>query len=172
MMCIHALCVLDRWAVIYNIETIVLAHRFCCYSCFVLVYGRCDVLFCVSLWMFRLFFFFKQKTAYEMRISDWSSDVCSSDLGRESLRHTEGRHRRHAPGRERHGRAGELVKGDRPTGEDHDREEACNEAGGQTVGGSAEHRKLLRSNRIHRSEEVRVGKELVSRGRSRWSADH
>src|SRR3546814_7037274 len=36
------------------------------------------------LWNFRLlycsFFFFKQKTAYEMRISDWSSDVCSSDL--------------------------------------------------------------------------------------------
>src|SRR3546814_2666193 len=30
---------------------------------------------------FYLFFFFKQKTAYEMRISDWSSDVCSSDLG-------------------------------------------------------------------------------------------
>src|SRR3546814_5521272 len=28
----------------------------------------------------RLFFFFKQKTAYEMRISDWSSDGCSSDL--------------------------------------------------------------------------------------------
>src|SRR3546814_2600304 len=27
-----------------------------------------------------LFFFFKQKTAYEMRISDWNSDVCSSDL--------------------------------------------------------------------------------------------
>src|SRR3546814_19387981 len=30
--------------------------------------------------MFCLFVFFKQKTAYEMRISDWSSDVCSSDL--------------------------------------------------------------------------------------------
>src|SRR3546814_9767697 len=30
--------------------------------------------------MFCAFFFFKQKTAYEMRISDWSSDVCSSDL--------------------------------------------------------------------------------------------
>src|SRR3546814_9101929 len=30
--------------------------------------------------MFLYFFFFKQKTAYEMRISDWSSDVCSSDL--------------------------------------------------------------------------------------------
>src|SRR3546814_9931059 len=29
---------------------------------------------------FNVFFFFKQKTAYEMRISDWSSDVCSSDL--------------------------------------------------------------------------------------------
>src|SRR3546814_7938233 len=29
---------------------------------------------------FIVFFFFKQKTAYEMRISDWSSDVCSSDL--------------------------------------------------------------------------------------------
>src|SRR3546814_4760678 len=35
---------------------------------------------CVSLAGVLLFFFFKQKTAYEMRISDWSSDVCSSDL--------------------------------------------------------------------------------------------
>src|SRR3546814_8804717 len=33
--------------------------------------------------LYVLFFFFKQKTAYEMRISDWSSDVCSSDLDRE-----------------------------------------------------------------------------------------
>src|SRR3546814_4492919 len=31
------------------------------------------------------FFFFKQKTAYEMRISDWSSDVCSSDLGADGM---------------------------------------------------------------------------------------
>src|SRR3546814_13130767 len=31
-----------------------------------------------------VFFFFKQKTAYEMRISDWSSDVCSSDLARDA----------------------------------------------------------------------------------------
>src|SRR3546814_1569869 len=31
------------------------------------------------------FFFFKQKTAYEMRISDWSSDVCSSDLQKKFL---------------------------------------------------------------------------------------
>src|SRR3546814_8722506 len=36
--------------------------------------------FCVCLSCFLFFFFFKQKTAYELRISDWSSDVCSSDL--------------------------------------------------------------------------------------------
>src|SRR3546814_5406232 len=35
----------------------------------------------VAAYIFVLFFLFKQKTAYEMRISDWSSDVCSSDLG-------------------------------------------------------------------------------------------
>src|SRR3546814_3114219 len=41
----------------------------------------CSVCF-IILWscLFLFFFFFKQKTAYEMRISDWSSDVCSSDL--------------------------------------------------------------------------------------------
>src|SRR3546814_10196835 len=37
------------------------------------------LLFCSFISFFC--FFFKQKTAYEMRISDWSSDVCSSDLG-------------------------------------------------------------------------------------------
>src|SRR3546814_9452399 len=42
-------------------------------SCFIRVLKLIDVVFC-------FFFFFKQKTAYEMRISDWSSDVCSSDL--------------------------------------------------------------------------------------------
>src|SRR3546814_9769696 len=41
---------------------------------FVFVDVMCSVCF------FVFFFFFKQKTAYEMRISDWSSDVCSSDL--------------------------------------------------------------------------------------------
>src|SRR3546814_5796312 len=48
----------------------------------------CDVFYvrlcmlCVFYYVvfFAFFFFFKQKTAYEMRISDWSSDVCSSDL--------------------------------------------------------------------------------------------
>src|SRR3546814_3128309 len=45
-----------------------------------------------------LFFFFKQKTAYEMRISDWSSDVCSSDLKRPPLfgYQRNGYHRTHA----------------------------------------------------------------------------
>src|SRR3546814_2458689 len=40
-----------------------------------LTYSLCRFLYHVVV-----FFFFKQKTAYEMRISDWSSDVCSSDL--------------------------------------------------------------------------------------------
>src|SRR3546814_20283528 len=39
-----------------------------------MIYGSVGYVVCVY------FFFFKQKTAYEMRISDWSSDVCSSDL--------------------------------------------------------------------------------------------
>src|SRR3546814_949387 len=54
-----------------------------------------------------LVFFFKQKTAYERRISDWSSDVCSSDLGRVQRRVRgvetsvdEGRCLRAAPGAE------------------------------------------------------------------------
>src|SRR3546814_1144307 len=38
-------------------------------------------MFSISSFVVIFFFFFKQKTAYEMRISDWSSDVCSSDLG-------------------------------------------------------------------------------------------
>src|SRR3546814_2143039 len=37
------------------------------------------IVFCFIIILFFVFFF-KQKTAYEMRISDWSSDVCSSDL--------------------------------------------------------------------------------------------
>src|SRR3546814_270769 len=49
---------------------------YCVFSCFTIVFVSGSVIF---LFYF-LFFFFKQKTAYEMRISDWSSDVCSSDL--------------------------------------------------------------------------------------------
>src|SRR3546814_2987731 len=39
-----------------------------------------DIILYCTLFMSKTFFFFKQKTAYELRISDWSSDVCSSDL--------------------------------------------------------------------------------------------
>src|SRR3546814_9132250 len=45
----------------------------CCFT-------YCDCISHVSMCISFFFFFFKQKTAYEMRISDWSSDVCSSDL--------------------------------------------------------------------------------------------
>src|SRR3546814_4701795 len=47
-------------------------------------YKLCSVL--VNSLVIFFFFFFKQKTAYEMRISDWSSDVCSSDLDHFRLR--------------------------------------------------------------------------------------
>src|SRR3546814_1147452 len=54
---------------------------------YVLLYDYIKLHFVVVLhisgfyfYVFVFFFFFKQKTAYEMRISDWSSDVCSSDL--------------------------------------------------------------------------------------------
>src|SRR3546814_7729260 len=40
-------------------------------------------------------FFFKQKTAYELRISDWSSDVCSSDLLAAGRNYSSGAHREH-----------------------------------------------------------------------------
>src|SRR3546814_7251272 len=50
----------------------------------------------VDVWVYLcFFFFFKQKTAYEMRISDWSSDVCSSDLS-SRLRYEAFRSRRYA----------------------------------------------------------------------------
>src|SRR3546814_2631388 len=55
---------------------------FCVYIAFTLYV---DDLYKLSIYidigMKKYVFFFKQKTAYEMRISDWSSDVCSSDLG-------------------------------------------------------------------------------------------
>src|SRR3546814_2801021 len=46
----------------------------------VLVVCEISILGLYFIYIFVVFFFFKQKTAYEMRISDWSSDVCSSDL--------------------------------------------------------------------------------------------
>src|SRR3546814_4437272 len=54
--------------------------------------------------LYCFFFFFKQKTAYEMRISDWSSDVCSSDL---APRHR-AVHARHHRAQRRTARAGKI----------------------------------------------------------------
>src|SRR3546814_2624656 len=97
--------------------------------------------------MLMFFFFFKQKTAYEMRISDWSSDVCSSDL---------------AVGQDADFvlQAGE-VNGVGLCRLDRDRAAVLENDGDVMVG----HESL-------RSEERRVGKECVSTCRSRWSPYH
>src|SRR3546814_9476830 len=97
-------------------------------------------------------FYFNQKTAYEMRISDWSSDVCSSDLrvaGKSlSIFLEAGNARAH--------RIGKRHVDHRPFAEPviiaHGLLEGCLE--------------------LVRSEERRVGKECVSTCRSRWSPDH
>src|SRR3546814_9558253 len=78
-----------------------------------------------------LFFFFKQKTAYEMRISDWSSDVCSSDLRQSRIFHPEGVNdhedadfplcRRAARHRVRHHGCGRVRPGRGPDGRDRPR---------------------------------------------------
>src|SRR3546814_6002107 len=93
------------------------------------------------------FFFFKQKTAYEMRISDWSSDVCSSDLiGRGVI----------IP-----------VRLNEPL---MDTKLASKEAGGGLPIAVGEGMRAV-SVKV-RSEERRVGKECVSTCRSRWSPYH
>src|SRR3546814_17987014 len=109
------------------------------------------------------FFFFKQKTAYEMRISDWSSDVCSSDLA--WLRNNGGRRTSHARGtgifahlRHDHGRR--TASGRR-----------CQRG---EAGATVRHkpRPDPRGDPPARSAERRVGKECVSTCRSRWSPSH
>src|SRR3546814_10410804 len=99
-------------------------------------------------------FFFKQKTAYEMRISDWSSDVCSSDLearrkpGARGLGHSRGRHPR-TPG---------------------DAQPCADPA---PFGDPGLEPQLIEGKAIQlhplRSEERRVGNEGVRTCRSRWS---
>src|SRR3546814_10447069 len=104
--------------------------------------------------MFRFyFFFFKQKTAYEMRISDWSSDVCSSDLQRPVPLHDRLPPEQVAP---HHGLRRTGIVLILPI---HDRLDEL----GEFVG--------FPGNAI-RSEERRVGKECVSPCRSRWSPYH
>src|SRR3546814_8516103 len=96
------------------------------------------------------FFFFKQKTAYEMRISDWSSDVCSSDL-----------HNR-APAEFRLDIAPEQI--------DEARASIADIRGELTKPDAAETTSPETIQRAEgRSEERRVGKECVSTCRSRWS---
>src|SRR3546814_10578919 len=60
---------------------IMIVVLFLVYETRTLVFYPADVLiYMLNVLIDDLLFFFKQKTAYEMRISDWSSDVCSSDL--------------------------------------------------------------------------------------------
>src|SRR3546814_7859482 len=114
------------------------------------------IVYCLLCYLFS-FFFFKQKTAYEMRISDWSSDVCSSDLiGSRGCCYRRLAGRRRPTGRLRHARSNSH-------GAHHD-----------------QHRDERREDRAYprgrdpkpltpSSEERRVGKECVSTCRSRAS---
>src|SRR3546814_4378786 len=101
-----------------------------------------------SMYVCLCFLFFKQKTAYEMRISDWSSDVCSSDLAGEVLRGPAvGFDHRLAA------RAESVLRPGPPDARRRDQ---------------PDHHRLGQG----RSEERRVGKECVSTCRSRWSPYH
>src|SRR3546814_9999753 len=95
-----------------------------------------------------MFFFFKQKTAYEMRISEWSSDVCSSDLLIAGI----------LPG------AGGLCDDPGVHGKDA--------APAPQPGGIDLHHGIRRDGGIGRSEERRGGKECGRTCRSRWSPYH
>src|SRR3546814_5763861 len=97
------------------------------------------------------FFFFKQKTAYEMRISDWSSDVCSSDLPPGSIAFS-------SP-------PATAVIGEDGLAVDIEFEAVA-------VGIIGDGHERLQGSRPARSEERRVGKECVSTCRSRWSPYH
>src|SRR3546814_2810559 len=100
--------------------------------------------------IYDVFFFFKQKTAYEMRISDWSSDVCSSDL------HSGANQAEAADG------AGLVFRrfgGNRDILHRRPRHGEVPVMWRQRMAGL-------------RSEERRVGKECVSTCRSRWAPYH
>src|SRR3546814_7015769 len=104
-----------------------------------------------------LFFFFKQKTAYEMRISDWSSDVCSSDLDRHDRRRARGWHQR-------------QLWTCRVTSIEFGRPSAGGNGSGARRGVGIGFLRDQPSVEL-RSEERRVGKECVSTCRSRWTPD-
>src|SRR3546814_20726506 len=113
---------------------------------------------CVLVMKGSVIFFFKTKTAYEMRISDWSSDVCSSDLGARRRRRV-GR----AAGRPRGGRAWRVraVLPGLPV-----------RHLGRQVGRGSGRRIAARPRGRGRTEESRVGEACVSTCRSRWSPYH
>src|SRR3546814_10345638 len=116
------------------------------------------------IWFIVLFFFFKQKTAYEMRISDWSSDVCSSDLRccGSMPRATRARVKAPVPApNSRHG----PDDGSMPRVMAAARRELEGQMAPMVLG-------LARQARRKRSEERRVGEVCVSTSSSRWSPYH
>src|SRR3546814_5071193 len=110
-------------------------------------------------------FFFKQKTAYEMRISDWSSDVCSSDL-KQRLKAEGGAEVRVQLALEVGGR--EIMAGHHVAPEAGDQPLLQIIEDAVAIDGAD----LVPVDRQLRSEERRVGKECVSTCRSRWSPYH
>src|SRR3546814_18621103 len=132
-----------------------------------------------------LFFFFKQKTAYEFRISDWSSDVCSSDLPhRDQREHIEVARLKRCPAalekrpaRPDHngGRQHELNPSRHALGEEvmQCREQMPahfeQEYGDCQRKGDPEAPRHIEEFGARRSEERLVGKECVSTCRYRWS---
>src|SRR3546814_12588295 len=114
--------------------------------------------------MVMFFFVFKQKTAYEMRISDWSSDVCSSDLIEQAHQDMEAAQRQ-----QDYARMSEIQYGKLP---ELEKQIAAAQAA------ETQDFKLLQDKVTAeeiaevRSEERRVGKECVGTCRSRWSPSH
>src|SRR3546814_4203395 len=126
-----------------------------------------------------LFFFFKQKTAYDMRISDWSSDVCSSDLRIWALAYGDlgmiKRVRRLPGGTYRLRSDGAVPCMELPSHIPNDLDydwyvhkaetKLCN------MGAMADSPVHVECTTSKRSEERRVGNECVRTGRYRWSPE-
>src|SRR3546814_19760792 len=105
-----------------------------------------------------LFFFFKQKTAYEMRISDWSSDVCSSDLLYQDT--AAANWDLGSCGSQTTFNSGRAILA------------AAADVRDQLLDAAATELEADRGDLELRSEERRVGKECVRTCRSRWSPYH